>query len=115
MALQLAYHKMHNTTVATYETASTRLFLRGRTEVIRTLSEPSWRWVQAMRDGKTEVCVKRGIREFLRLLETIPVSNVISRLSSMSCSRQLPRHTTRTRVMPQRAKDAIVTSWDSSS
>ena len=56
MALQLAYHKTHGKPVATYETASTRLYLHGRTEVIRTLSEDSWRWVQAMREGKTEVC-----------------------------------------------------------
>lgn len=55
MALQLAYHKSHNTCVATYETASTRLFLHGRTDVIRTLSEDSWKWVRAMRDGKSDV------------------------------------------------------------
>ncbi|ORY88754.1 acyltransferase ChoActase/COT/CPT [Leucosporidium creatinivorum] len=54
MALQLAYHKTHNIPVATYETASTRLFLHGRTEVIRTLSEDSWRWVRAMRDGEKD-------------------------------------------------------------
>ncbi|KAK4701996.1 hypothetical protein P7C70_g4233, partial [Phenoliferia sp. Uapishka_3] len=48
MVLQLAYYKTHGTPVATYETASTRLFLHGRTEVIRTLSEDSWHWVQAM-------------------------------------------------------------------
>ncbi|GAA6010965.1 hypothetical protein JCM11491_005885 [Sporobolomyces phaffii] len=54
MALQLAYHKTHNRPTATYETASTRLFSRGRTEVIRTFSEDSWKWVKAMREGKTE-------------------------------------------------------------
>ncbi|KAL8286545.1 hypothetical protein RQP46_004562 [Phenoliferia psychrophenolica] len=48
MVLQLAYYKTHGAPVATYETASTRLFLHGRTDVIRTLSEDSWRWVQAM-------------------------------------------------------------------
>lgn len=52
MALQLAYHKTHGVPVATYETASTRLFLHGRTDVIRTLSEDSWRWVQAMRERR---------------------------------------------------------------
>ncbi|BGP23577.1 hypothetical protein JCM10295v2_002476 [Rhodotorula toruloides] len=54
MALQLAYHKTHNEPTATYETASTRLFLHGRTDVIRTFSEDSWRWVQAMRDEKVD-------------------------------------------------------------
>lgn len=55
MALQLAFHKDQGAPVATYETASTRLFKHGRTDVIRTLSEDSWRWVQAMREGKEEV------------------------------------------------------------
>ncbi|KPV76238.1 uncharacterized protein RHOBADRAFT_34865 [Rhodotorula graminis WP1] len=50
MALQLAYHKTHNKPTATYETASTRLFQHGRTDVIRTFSEDSWRFVKAMRD-----------------------------------------------------------------
>ncbi|GAA5879501.1 hypothetical protein JCM16303_003226 [Sporobolomyces ruberrimus] len=54
MALQLAFHKTHNRPTATYETASTRLFARGRTEVIRTFSEDSWKWVKAMREGKTD-------------------------------------------------------------
>lgn len=55
MALQLAYHMCHNAPVATYETASTRLFLHGRTDVIRSLSEESWRWVKAMREGTHDV------------------------------------------------------------
>ncbi|GAA5969747.1 hypothetical protein JCM11641_008027 [Rhodosporidiobolus odoratus] len=54
MALQLAYHKTHDQPAATYETASTRLFARGRTDVIRTFSEDSWRWVKAMREGKSD-------------------------------------------------------------
>ncbi|GAA5828338.1 hypothetical protein JCM11251_006204 [Rhodosporidiobolus azoricus] len=54
MALQLAYHKSQNEFTATYETASTRLFKHGRTDVIRTFSEDSWRWVRAMREGKEE-------------------------------------------------------------
>ncbi|GAA6014251.1 hypothetical protein JCM10207_006147 [Rhodosporidiobolus poonsookiae] len=54
MALQLAYHKSQGKPTATYETASTRLFARGRTDVIRTFSEHSWRWVKAMREGKSE-------------------------------------------------------------
>ncbi|KAK4050126.1 hypothetical protein OIV83_003697 [Microbotryomycetes sp. JL201] len=49
MALQLAFHKDQGAPVATYETASTRLFKHGRTDVIRTLSEDSWNFVQAMR------------------------------------------------------------------
>ena len=61
MALQLAYHKTHNRPTATYETASTRLFSRGRTEVIRTFSEDSWKWVKAMREGKTDVSISLSV------------------------------------------------------
>ncbi|KAK4058251.1 hypothetical protein OIO90_000408 [Microbotryomycetes sp. JL221] len=52
MALQLAFHKDQGAPVATYETASTRLFKHGRTDVIRSLSEPSWQFVQAMRTSR---------------------------------------------------------------
>jgi len=41
MCIQLAHYRLHNTFVSTYESASTRQFQRGRTEVIRTLSEES--------------------------------------------------------------------------
>jgi carnitine O-acetyltransferase len=61
MVLQLAYYKTHGTPVATYETASTRLFLHGRTDVIRTLSEDSWRWVQAMTERSTDVRPHRSV------------------------------------------------------
>jgi carnitine O-acetyltransferase len=66
MALQLAYHKTHNAPVATYETASTRLFLHGRTDVIRTLSEDSWKWVQAMREGGHDVSSRHHFKDELR-------------------------------------------------
>ncbi|GAA5867179.1 hypothetical protein JCM3774_002360 [Rhodotorula dairenensis] len=61
MALQLAYHKTHNVPTATYETASTRLFRHGRTEVIRTLSEDSWRWVKAMRDPSIDPATRYSL------------------------------------------------------
>lgn len=62
MALQLAWHKdQGGKPTATYETASTRLFLHGRTDVIRTLSEDSWNFVQAVAD-------KRTPQELFRLL-----------------------------------------------
>ncbi|GAA97179.1 hypothetical protein E5Q_03855 [Mixia osmundae IAM 14324] len=53
-ALQLAWFKDQGKATATYETASTRLFLHGRTDVIRSFSEDSWRWVQAMTSGKSD-------------------------------------------------------------
>jgi Choline/Carnitine o-acyltransferase len=50
MALQLAWNLDQGKPTAIYETASTRLYLHGRTEVIRSLSAESVRWVQAMND-----------------------------------------------------------------
>ncbi|EPB92959.1 hypothetical protein HMPREF1544_00033 [Mucor circinelloides 1006PhL] len=46
MVLQLAYYRVHNKVTATYETAATRKYLRGRTETIRTLSVDSKAFVE---------------------------------------------------------------------
>ncbi|CAG8744717.1 10488_t:CDS:2, partial [Funneliformis caledonium] len=46
MVLQLAYFKTHQKVVPTYETGSTRQFLHGRTDTIRTLSLESKAFVQ---------------------------------------------------------------------
>lgn len=46
MVLQLAYYRIHNKVTATYETAATRKYLRGRTETIRTLSVDSKAFVE---------------------------------------------------------------------
>lgn len=53
MTKQLAYGKMHNGQPAvTYESAQTRKFKLGRTEVIRSASNESKAFVQAMlKDG----------------------------------------------------------------
>ncbi|GBB93575.1 hypothetical protein RclHR1_00220009 [Rhizophagus clarus] len=48
MVLQLAYYKTHKKVVPTYETGSTRQFLRGRTDTIRTLSAESKSFVEGM-------------------------------------------------------------------
>eukprot|EP00019_Armaparvus_languidus_P010857 CAMPEP_0168587962 /NCGR_PEP_ID=MMETSP0420-20121227/5175_1 /TAXON_ID=498008 /ORGANISM="Pessonella sp." /LENGTH=595 /DNA_ID=CAMNT_0008623311 /DNA_START=190 /DNA_END=1977 /DNA_ORIENTATION=+ len=48
LALQLAYLRTHNRFVATYESCSTRMFLHGRTEVIRPLSDAARLWCEAM-------------------------------------------------------------------
>lgn len=52
MALQLAFRKTQGEQTPTYETASTRLFKHGRTDVIRTFSEDSYRFVEAMTERK---------------------------------------------------------------
>ena len=52
MAMQLAYFRDQNRFDQTYESSMTRLFLEGRTETIRTVSEQSCTFVQLMLDSK---------------------------------------------------------------
>ena len=54
-ALQLAWYRDQGYATATYETASTRMMLHGRTDVIRTLSTDSRAFVKAMLDSKLDV------------------------------------------------------------
>ncbi|KAL0574990.1 hypothetical protein V5O48_006978 [Marasmius crinis-equi] len=53
MALQLAWYRTRGYFTATYETALTRMFEKGRTETIRTLSKDSRAFVLAMDDPQT--------------------------------------------------------------
>jgi hypothetical protein len=54
-ALQLAWYRDQGYVTATYESASTRGFLHGRTETIRSVTSDSRAFVGAMLDPKTEV------------------------------------------------------------
>ncbi|RIA85327.1 acyltransferase ChoActase/COT/CPT [Glomus cerebriforme] len=58
MIIQLAYYKMYGTNRATYESAQTRKFQHGRTEVCRTVSVDSVNWVKAMEDPQVPIEVK---------------------------------------------------------
>jgi len=60
MALQLAWFMSRGTATATYETASTRLFLQGRTETIRTLSRESAEFVKSMIDPTSSVAERHS-------------------------------------------------------
>jgi len=51
MVKQLAFHKMFNRPGVCYESAQTRKYKRGRTEVIRSASNESKKWAEAMLDG----------------------------------------------------------------
>jgi carnitine O-acetyltransferase len=55
MALQLAWMRDQGKPTAVYETASTRFFLHGRTEVIRSFSKESLLFVQSMMDESMPV------------------------------------------------------------
>lgn len=48
MAFQLAYYRHHKKFSLTYEPAMTRLFLKGRTETIRSCTVESSKWVLTM-------------------------------------------------------------------
>uniref|UniRef100_A0A7S4CVH5 Choline/carnitine acyltransferase domain-containing protein n=1 Tax=Eutreptiella gymnastica TaxID=73025 RepID=A0A7S4CVH5_9EUGL len=50
MGIQLAFYRMEQRFVLTYEPAMMRLFCEGRTETIRSCSEDSCKWVKAMQD-----------------------------------------------------------------
>ncbi|KAH9945185.1 acyltransferase ChoActase/COT/CPT [Epithele typhae] len=54
MAMQLAWYRTRGSFTATYETVLTRLFDRGRTETVRTLSTDSRAWVLAMTDPESD-------------------------------------------------------------
>ena len=55
MAIQLAYYKMYKKPCATYESAGTRKFLKGRTETGRSCSTESLNWTRAMTDPSISV------------------------------------------------------------
>ena len=50
MAIQLAFYRLHRKFVLTYESATTRLYFKGRTETIRPVSEHSVSFVRAFDD-----------------------------------------------------------------
>lgn len=50
MAIQLAYYKLYDKLVLTYESSHTRQFLHGRTETVRSASMAALEFVKAMQD-----------------------------------------------------------------
>ncbi|KAG7451241.1 acyltransferase ChoActase/COT/CPT [Guyanagaster necrorhizus] len=63
MALQVTWYKMRGQFTATYETALTRMFDKGRTETIRTLTRESRAFCLAMVDGRVTAESKRAALE----------------------------------------------------
>lgn len=55
LVMQLAFHKMYGRPGVCYESAQTRKYQRGRTEVIRSASNESKAWAEAMLDPKVSV------------------------------------------------------------
>uniref|UniRef100_A0A1B0EZJ6 Choline O-acetyltransferase n=1 Tax=Phlebotomus papatasi TaxID=29031 RepID=A0A1B0EZJ6_PHLPP len=52
LALQLAYYKLYGHLVSTYESASTRRFLLGRVDCIRSATTEALEWAKAMCQGE---------------------------------------------------------------
>ncbi|KAF7327652.1 Carn-acyltransf domain-containing protein [Mycena kentingensis (nom. inval.)] len=61
MVLQLAYYKTRGEFTATYETALTRMFKRGRTETIRSFTRESRAWVLSMMDPTVSPQTRRTL------------------------------------------------------
>jgi carnitine O-acetyltransferase len=57
LVIQLAYYKMTGELAATYESAQTRKYKRGRTETIRSATSEALEWCKAMEDPKRSVSV----------------------------------------------------------
>jgi carnitine O-acetyltransferase len=63
--MQLAFYRLHHRICATYETASTRQFLHGRTETLRVLCVEGKEFVQAMEDA-TPMAKLEKLKAFLQ-------------------------------------------------
>jgi hypothetical protein len=61
MAFQLAYHRLHKAFAPVYESCSTRMYLHGRTEVGRSLSNDAVDFVNAMEDSSLSATAKYDI------------------------------------------------------
>ncbi|KAG8825335.1 hypothetical protein FRC17_008729, partial [Serendipita sp. 399] len=101
MALQLAWMKDQKKPTAVYETASTRMFLHGRTEVIRSFSKESLAFVRAMDD---EIATQE---ERLQLLiEAIKAHNTYTREASLGSG--IDRHLMALRLVMKPTEQAEI-------
>ena len=76
MAIQLTFHQLHRVPAATYESAATRIFHEGRTEVIRSCSNESMAFVQQMQDVSQSLGHKKE-----SLLKAMKAHNSYARLA----------------------------------
>lgn len=81
MVLQLAYYRHYGTWTPTYESASTRLFLGGRTETVRSCSVDSVAFVKGFESKTTDV----SLRLFLCFFTSHTALTLYFVLSFMAC------------------------------
>lgn len=60
MVMQLAYYRQHHRPCATYESASTRGYLHGRTETVRSCSQESVLFTKTFGDKDASVSFRRS-------------------------------------------------------
>jgi carnitine O-acetyltransferase len=105
--LQLAFSKVKGFQVPTYETASTRLFRHGRTDVIRSFSKESYELVKAVRQGKS------GAEVYKLLSQATAAHNAQTKASSTG--RGVDRHLTGLRLVYDAAEDGALPAEGSAS
>jgi carnitine O-acetyltransferase len=77
---QLAFHKMFGRPGVTYESAQTRKYKLGRTEVIRAASSETKAWAEAMSDP--EVTVSHFLTRSFSVIDCFPLTYLLHRTNT---------------------------------
>ncbi|KAF9572347.1 Carnitine O-acetyltransferase mitochondrial [Mortierella alpina] len=104
MVLQLAYYRHYGTSTPTYESASTRLFLGGRTETVRSCSVDSVAFVKGFESKHADTTEKQ------RLLQKAIASH-LEYMMAASAGKGVDRHLLGLRSMmqtPEEQKQALI-------
>ncbi|KAG0002293.1 Carnitine O-acetyltransferase mitochondrial [Entomortierella chlamydospora] len=104
MVLQLAYYRHYGTWTPTYESASTRLFLGGRTETVRSCSVDSVAFVKGFESKNTDTTEKQ------RLLQKA-IQGHLEYMMAASAGKGVDRHLLGLRSMmqtPEEQKQALI-------
>ncbi|CAO3566801.1 unnamed protein product [Mortierella alpina] len=104
MVLQLAYYRHYGTSTPTYESASTRIFLGGRTETVRSCSVDSVAFVKGFESKHADTTEKQ------RLLQKAIASH-LEYMMAASAGKGVDRHLLGLRSMmqtPEEQKKALI-------
>ncbi|KAF9366843.1 Carnitine O-acetyltransferase mitochondrial [Mortierella sp. NVP85] len=104
MVLQLAYYRHYGTWTPTYESASTRVFLGGRTETVRSCSVESVAFVKGFENKNSDSSEKQ------RLLQTA-IQSHLEYMMAASAGKGVDRHLLGLRSMiqtPDEQKQALI-------
>ncbi|KAI1316638.1 Carnitine O-acetyltransferase mitochondrial [Mortierella claussenii] len=104
MVLQLAYYRHYGTWTPTYESASTRMFLGGRTETVRSCSKDSVAFVKGFESKTADTTEKQ------RLLQKA-IETHLEYMMAASAGKGVDRHLLGLRSMmqtPEEQKQALI-------